>query len=308
MTTTDDQRLEPRPADDWAAGITRTLNEQRARTRSFLRAQHERLAALPEAAAGGNSASSEALLKELDELRASRQQLLDRLEQATADADRPSDPQPGPQHDDLRRRFEMAVEDLRELKARNAELQAKLQDAERAPRPAATEAAAGAGLDWESQKAKLMAQLSEFDDDDEEDAQDRLTIEGAMRITDGVVAEKDRLIADLQAQLESVQSNDPGQAAASELLDGDELIREERAKLLALQENWKEKLRKAEIEISVERAKLARERSKMEEQIQALEARLAQRASGPGSADKPAAAKKSSGRKWLSRLGLADDE
>ena len=110
------------------------------------------------------------------------------------------------------------------------------------------------------------------------------TIEGAMRITDEVVAEKDRLITELKAQLETVPSGDAGRQAASELLDGDEVIQQERAKLLELQESWKEKLRKAEIEISVERAKLARERSKMEEQIQALEARLAERSDAPAGA------------------------
>jgi hypothetical protein len=308
MTATDDQLLEPRPTDDWAAGITRALNEQRARARSFFRAQHERLAGLPEVATDGNSAPNEALLRELDELRAGRQQLLDRLEQATADLDQQTDPETDQKHDDLRRRFEMAVEDLREVKARNAELEAELQAADRDPRPAAPERTSVGGLDWESQKEQLMAQLSEFDDDDEDEVQDRLTIEDAMRITDGVVAEKDRLIADLQAQLEAGPGGEPGREPASELLDGDEAIQQERAKLLQLQESWKEKLRKAEIEISVERAKLARERSKMEERIQALEARLAERSDTPGSTDKPAGAKKSSGRKWLSRLGLADDE
>ena len=51
------------------------------------------------------------------------------------------------------------------------------------------------------------------------------------------------------------------------MFDQDEIIREERENLKQLQQQWEEKLRKAEIDLSVERAKIARERAELEEQL-----------------------------------------
>ncbi len=365
MTTIDGPKPNADSADNWATGITRTLNEQRALARSFLKRQRADKTAQP---AGGAARSGQngshngeltdvdlatmagrlmneveqlrvelsharkrtqtgsagptpapdkgdldtddnALRKELDELRAERQHLLDRLAQSENDpGSHPQTELSEQQHDDLRRRFEMAVEDVRELKACNAELEEKLRQGVRGEQAAVTNSPSDTGLDWAAQKQRLLAQLDDFDDDDEEEARDKLAVDGAIRITDQVVAEKEKEIVELKAQLAKAPAEQEHHAGAADLIGNDEAIQSERAKLIQLQDDWKQKLRKAEIEISVEKAKVARERTQLEEQLHVYEARLAeQEANGPTSSDsnKP---KKLGKRKWLSRLGLADDD
>jgi len=355
MSTHDEQPAGLGSADQWADALTRTLNEQRARTRQFLQRQQERFvklngqwaaqiheslcpppadeqatgpgqselierltteveqlqAALEHAESTGSETASQhdALTAELQALRSQRQQLRDRLTEAESKlADGPHtsavDPQ---QYDDLRRRFEMAVEDVRELKAKNAELEQQRQSGSGAPAgPPADEP--GGHLDWEAQKRRLMAQLEDFDDDDEDDARDRLTIEGAIRITDQVVAEKEQQIDELRSQLDRHSvAPDPSQAVA-ETLNADEVIREERENLRRLQQDWQEKLRKAEIEISVERAKLARERTAMEEQIQSYKAQIEQLSAADSSSAASDGSKTSGRGNWLARLGLTGDD
>ena len=162
-------------------------------------------------------------------------------------------------------------------------------------------------MDWESQKRMMLAKLeADFDEDDPEQAQDRLTVEGAIRMTDEAVAEKDRELEELRRLLDDQSQNLSGVAvgasAIAEMLDTDELVKQEREKLEALQQEWREKLRKAEIDISVERAKIARERAQLEERLQALEQR-----SISGDAKEPVAEAPKRG-KWLARLGLKDGE
>ena len=95
-------------------------------------------------------------------------------------------------------------------------------------------------------------------------------------------------------------------AAFAQAFDQDEIIREERENLKRAQDEWREKLRKAEVDISLERAKLARERSELEERLQRLESQRSQDVSLPPSADGDKS--KKSGRKWLARLGLKEGE
>jgi hypothetical protein len=362
MTTIDAPKPNAGSADDWAMGITRALNEQRARARSFLKRQRARQTAqtaggaagsgqngshkseltdvdlatmagrlmneveqlrvelsharrrtqtvptgsTPSADNGDLDTNENALRKELDELRAERQHLLDRLAQSEKDPGcHPQTELSEQQHDDLRRRFEMAVEDVRELKACNAELEEKLRQGARGEKAAVTNSPSDTGLDWEAQKQRLLAQLDDFDD---EEARDKLTVDGAIRITDQVVAEKEKEIAELKAQLAEAPAEQKNHPGAADLIGNDEAIQRERAKLMQLQDDWKQKLRKAEVEISVEKAKVARERTQLEEQLHVYEARLAeQEANGPTSSnsDQP---KKLGKRRWLSRLGLADDD
>ena len=58
-----------------------------------------------------------------------------------------------------------------------------------------------------------------------------------------------------------------GASAIAELLNTDELIRVERENLTRLQEELQQKLRQAEIEVSLERARLSRERVAMEDRL-----------------------------------------
>jgi hypothetical protein len=158
-------------------------------------------------------------------------------------------------------------------------------------------------MDWESQKKRWLASLEEDDRDDEEAVAERQTIEGTIQITDQIVGQKDREIAELKRQLEEQSGGTSGGTAAmSELLDTDELIREEREKLRLVQDEWREKIGKAEIDISVERAKIARERMELEEKLRVYQNEQATRPSD----GTPAAPEKPARGRWLSRLGLKD--
>jgi chromosome segregation ATPase len=122
-------------------------------------------------------------------------------------------------------------------------------------------------------------------------------------MTDRVVAEKDAEIEELRRQLESGASNGAASATAvAELLDGDEIVRAEREKLTQAQAEWREKIGKAEIDISMERAKIARERMELEEKIRNYQH---ERPDESTDAASEKAGKPVRGR-WLSRLGLKD--
>ena len=66
----------------------------------------------------------------------------------------------------------------------------------------------------------------------------------------------------------------------------------------------REKLRQFEIEASLERARLARERSNLDEKLRVLEQEKVHAAPDdtPPEADKP-----KSSRRWLARLGIKDE-
>jgi len=211
--------------------------------------------------------------------------------------------------DEWKQRYQMAMQDVQELKQRNETLLRKLEQSESAPADSATDAS-----DWESLKQRMLSELEGFDDSTPEAREEKMTIEGSMRIMDEVVAEKDAEIAELQRMLNE-QSNRVGEvavgaAAIAEMLDQDELITEERANLKRLQDEWREKLRKAEVELATERARLARERSGMADEIAELKAerkRLEELKAelGPAGANSKKPAK---GGRWFARLGLNKDE
>jgi hypothetical protein len=99
--------------------------------------------------------------------------------------------------EDVQRRFEMAVDDVRTLKKEKAELEEQLAEINaHSNRP--TSSGAVVGEDWESTKRRLLAQL-EGDEGQPQAARlsddDRLTVEGAIRITDDMVHQRDREIA-----------------------------------------------------------------------------------------------------------------
>ncbi len=200
---------------------------------------------------------------------------------------------------DLQRRFELAVEDLRHLKQENAQLQEKLS---KAPQGVGLSSHGhGTAMDWQSQKARLLATLESEDAEGEtaERRQERTTIEGTISITDRVVADKDREIAELRAQVVDQSFAVVEEfSAQSEMLDKDELIAAERSKLTQLQQELHEKMRTAEMEMSIQRATLARKEAEIEQKLQAAQQAAADAPVGPDG--KPR-------RKWLSALGLRDD-
>lgn len=266
-----------------------TLREKFDLVMTDLQAHREHVAALEgELAARPESAGADPA--ELERLRQERDELARQLEEQS----HAGDPvEPSAELDELRARFEMAVEDVRGLRTENEELRQKLDNA-----PAGDAAAAGDG--WEAQKQRLLASLSdEGDEVAPERQEERATIAGTLQITDEVVAEKDREIERLREQLEQAPADD-GAAVVDEaqaaLLDEDEVIRAERERLAALEAECQEKLRQAELELSVERAKISRAQSQLEEQAIELETLK-------GSCSTTGESK----RRWMDKLGLGSD-
>ena len=275
-----------------------TLESEIAGLRASLDKVHAEHAG--ELAALKSTPPSEGDPAELKSLRAERDGLLARL--ASADS-RLKDQASGGEADsrqkgDLQRRFEMAVEEVRELKRANADLESKLKSRGSASAPAI----GGGGLDWEAQKQRLLASLDADDDGDEEAVAERTSIEATIRITDQIVAQKDREIAELKQLLEQQAGSTPSQtadSAAAELFDRDEMIAQERQRLRHVQEEWREKIGKAELDISVERAKVGRERAELEEKIRQYQAEQERR-------DDAADPNRPTKGRWLARLGLKD--
>jgi hypothetical protein len=244
---------------------------------------------------------------ELVALRAERDALADRIEQLEQQPAVQVDADAEQQMADLQRRFEMAVEDVRELKTKNAQLEAKLASGERVSGRSGDSGA----LDWEAQKRRLLASLEDEGDtsDEPERHQERLRIESTIEMTDAVVAEKDVEIAELKAQLAqggsvgAVADDKAREQQVCKLVDADEVIAEHRKRTADMERDMEEKLRAAELELSVSRAKIARERVELDEMRADLESRRANMVPD-GAPSAPGAPK----RRWLSKLGLNGEE
>ena len=208
--------------------------------------------------------------------------------------------------EDYRRRYEMSLDDIRSLKEAQAELQRQLSCAEAdAARHVGEKPLPLGTLDWEAEKRRILAVLeTDLDVNDPAQQAERLKIEDVLNTTEKALAEKDREIEELRrrlaaqggsARIEAEQS-----AARDQAIDADAVVREERQRLAQLQEQWREKLRQTEVEMSLERAKLARRHAELEERARNLPAAAPAAANLPDQPEQPA-----SGR-WLARLGLTE--
>lgn len=208
----------------------------------------------------------------------------------------------------LRRRCEELERDLSGMEALLAQRPAAVASGSAASeRPSLVP-----GLDWESQKQLLLAQLeSEYDERDPRQSETKRSLEQTIRATGRLVEERDHEITELRKLLETQSANlgsvAVGAAAVAQMLDNDDLIREERENLRRMQDEWTEKLRKAEVDISMERAKLARERAQLEEKLQAIESERS-RSPSPSGDNGPRSADKTPRSRWLARLGLSQEE
>ena len=205
-----------------------------------------------------------------------------------------------------RRRYEMALDDLRDLKAKHAELQRQLDQARsNAANLADGEPTRNGILDWEAEKRRILDTLeTDFDQSDRQQQAERLKIEDVLQTTEKVIAEKDREIEELRRRLEE-QDGDAKieterSAATDRVIDGDAVIRRERERLEQLQEQWREKLRQAEVELSVERAKLARQHAELEDRAKAGAAETSPETNAAEKVEQPACGR------WLARLGLTE--
>jgi chromosome segregation ATPase len=249
-------------------------------------------------------AANQADSAELIALRAERDALAERVETLERQPIEPVDADSAEQIADLQRRFELAVEDVRELKTKNAELESRLS----AARSSGGHSDAG-GMDWESQKRRMLASLEDEGDAaiDEERRQERASIQNTIDMTDAVVAEKDREIEQLRTQLAEAASGRPEaaeherQQKIDEIVNADEVVAEHRQRIAQLEHEMQDKLRATELELSVERAKIAREKSELEELRIDFESRRKSHEGGSGTKSLPR-------RRWLSKLGLSGDE
>lgn len=162
---------------------------------------------------------------------------------------------------------------------------------------------------WEDRKQALLQILEQQELDSNEGATETLDMKRILDETSAQVSLKDKEIADLRSLLEqqSVAANGMaiGAAAVAQFVDADEIIAEERQRLKEMQMQWEQKQRQDEIEMSLERAKLARERLEIQEKLQQLEAERASQVPTDGeTASSPRSLQKG---KWWARLGLKDD-
>ena len=130
------------------------------------------------------------------------------------------------------------------------------------------------------------------------------------RIAEQFQAELDRLIPpDENKPLQGQHFRDWEDQSEQIIQKVSTVFLQERAKLAELQDQWKSKLRQAEIDISVERAKITRDRAEIEDKLAAYEKERSKHAADGGSPDGPnGGAKKPTRGRWLARLGLKDGD
>ena len=204
--------------------------------------------------------------------------------------------------------------ELAEVRQQNADLAMQLARAQMSNYPTTPHhlnlsALNQESMTWEQRKKLILQQL-----ENETEAEDhpgspqlRVNIEDVMRTTQAEIDRRDEEIAELRSIVQQ-QSNTRegvaiGAAAIAQMLDSDELVKLEREKLIAIQREWESKLREAEIQMSIERAKLSRERAELEMQIRAS---ADQANSQPLQSNAIPTADSKPVRRWLEHLGLQD--
>lgn len=183
---------------------------------------------------------------------------------------------------ELKELLTAAKDEIESLQATNEKLNAEIDEqGQEESEPVNPE-----DLSWEDRKRLIMQQFEDAEDDSSEK---RMEVDDIVASTEQALETKDKVIQELQQRLQSKQSDTPNP------IDLDEAIQQEREKLQQIQAEWQDKIRQAEIDLSAERARLARERTQLE---------------GKQSQAKPEAESKTGGRtrKWLDHLGLRDQK
>jgi hypothetical protein len=290
--------------DAWTARFACALQAQHARVREFLQAQRDRWRKISAHFTG----RIETLEAEVRALQAANEGLEAELSapghprtRGSAAGDRTE------LSEDASRRNLTAMDDIRDLKARNAELQRQLQEAQSAParRGAATSATAEVATDWETQKRRLLAELESDDQHDAESTVRRTKIEEVVSRTDTIIAEKNREIAELRQLLDdqskSLGAQASGAAAVEQVLDQDAVVREERQRLKQLEDECRDKLCQAEIELARERARLARREAEIEAKLCNADQRSLAESEVLSPTGRPVRGR------WRTQMGLTDD-
>ncbi len=308
----------PTPAPNaWAVQFTELLHDQRDRARAFLAArqsQIEQAEAFIEKQLVQLQEGLEEQREEAERLCIARDAMALRLTQtesrlAEAEkrlAEHPKNGEENAVDEDLQRRYQMAVEDIRQSRNRINELQQQLASARSTASKLAQQSEKPGRLSWEAEKQRILAALeSETGQTTSESKAERLKIEEVVRQTDAIIAAKDHEIENLKQQLEAERQREaevPSSIVSKEsILDADQVIQEERERLNVLKEEWREKLLQAEVEISLERAKIARQRAELEEVRATNKA-----ASVPKIETEAEQAERTTHGRWLARLGLTN--
>lgn len=204
---------------------------------------------------------------------------------------------------DLRNQLLQSRHETVDLRLQCNELSARLAHYQ-APTSLSTES-----YTWEERKRAWLKQLEHETKQDAPIAPSKaLEIERIIQQSGDEITRRDREIADLKSLLEqqAVATNGMavGAAAIAQIIEADDLIIEERQRLKQIQEEWEQKQRQAEIEMSLERAKLARERLELQEKMRNIELQITPRNSDE--LDPVRTAQRKSRGNWLNRLGLHD--
>ncbi len=169
---------------------------------------------------------------------------------------------------------------------------------------------ANQSLTWEERKFALLEQLEAECEISNRDRRDELLeVQNIIDETSGLLQHKDTEIKSLKALLEqqsiSTDSLAIGATAVGEIVERDELILAERHKLRSLREQWEEKQRQFEIEMSLERAKLARDRFELQGEQHGGSTR--QYSSGIDPTRYLSTEESNGHSRWLAHLGLQND-
>ena len=210
-----------------------------------------------------------------------------------------------------------------ELAQQNNELQARLANHSVESSLGNDDATCNETMSWEERKQMMLRQMEaeSFDadafveslngktsDENIDPIQYVEELQNELDRRDKEVERREQQIQELQHLLDQQSETREGgiaigAAAITEMYDADELVRDERERLQRMQEEWEEKFRQAEIEASLERAKLSRERQEVASKLADLEEQLAhaKRESRYSMTDEGAGS-----RRWLAKLGLAE--
>lgn len=233
-------------------------------------------------------------------------------------------------------RQEVDDELCRELRSRIIELEDQVYDLEQQNSDLASQVAnqtvqetvsvdAGEALSWEDRKQLILQQMEQdsFSADQFvsslQQEQQTLAQQDPAGLLDQLrnemdqhaeeLARRDEEIRDLRHLLDQQSETREGglaigAAAVAQAMDADELVQQERERLQELQQEWEEKFRQSEIEMSLERAQLSRERQTLSQKQADLEVQLEQlkRDAKYATADGTPPA-----RKWLAKLGLSEE-
>jgi hypothetical protein len=175
---------------------------------------------------------------------------------------------------------------------------------------------------WEQEKLRILRELESDGHSTGPDphAEQRRRLQQSLQITDEIVSASRREVAEWKRKVEQVLNQaSADRVSTQESIDHDPdeaaELQEERDRLLALQQQTREKMRQAEVAMSLERAKLARDRGELQAKMLAMETERAalleqlQAATQQGNSARGVTrnGKQTGAGRWLSRLGLRED-